>query len=234
MRALARLAPLAAIGLCLASAIPARAAAIDFFDRSTPGAPDVGVSLSGLTGATTMTSTLVGGTLQPGGKGDAFVTTVSFGNLSGPRALLGDVALILPGSEEMTGGGKGVADVLRVFEFGASGLEVVYISNEGGFGLPNPGFNPKNMVVNTGEFCRATPSDGPPCPPGKATNEFVESSGLRTLFAEPVVLPAPNGPVDLSVAVALPTPATWTLVATGLAALGLMSLRRRRRSSQPA
>jgi hypothetical protein len=218
---------LTAVCIVLVTAKAAGAAVINIFDGSSPGAPNVDIEISGLNGTSISTSTVAGGTLQPGGAGQSFVETISLGTIDGPGTLIGDAALILPGSEQMTGGGKGVADILRVLSFGSgTGLEVIYTSNENGFGLANPGFSTTNKVTNTGEFCQQTPTDGPPCPVGKATNEFVEEPSLVTLFDQTVTLPAPNGTLELIVAVSVPAPPGLPLFAAGL--LALAGLRHRR------
>ncbi|HVJ55269.1 MAG TPA: hypothetical protein VM689_22605 [Aliidongia sp.] len=202
---------LAVIAAGLATPLGAVAATISFTEDPAETAP-IAVSTD-LAGATIDTSL-----------GRA---TVSIGSLTGQSTSLLDIALVQPGTASQTGGGKGVADILQLLSFISNGnvvgFEAIYLSDEGGQGLANPGF-PGNPT-----FCSTMPVNEPVCAPGQPNSEFIKT-GAPLSFDEALTLPGIDGLTDIAVTVQsplqdLPVPEApaWTLLAAGLAAIAAMA-----------
>lgn len=137
--------------------------------------------------------------------------SVSLGTLSGASNLLLDVAAVQPGTQEQTGGGKGVADMLQLLSFVSAGqvvgFEALYLSDKGGPGLPNPGF-PTHPT-----FCSTMPVNEPACAPGQPNSVFVKTGALMSFF-ENVTLPGTSGSTALEVEIRspcnrCPSPRPW-------------------------
>ena len=203
-----------AAGLSLIWAGSAQAALISFTEDPAEVTPiAIATDLAGATTASTLAS-----------------ATLSLGTLTGTETTLLDIALIQPGTNAQTGGGKGVSDILKLESFSSAGsvvgFEAIYLSDKGGPGLPNPGF-PANPT-----FCSTAGGPEPACLPGHPNSEFVKT-GAPLSFSETVTLPGASGPTSLEIDIkspleSVPEPAALPLFAAALVTALALAQRRRK------
>jgi hypothetical protein len=199
-------------GLGLVWSGSAQAALISFTEDPAEVAPiAITTDLAGATEASTLGS-----------------ATLTLGAVTGGGTTLLDIALIQPGTNAQTGGGKGVSDILKLQSFSSGGsvvgFEATYLSDRGGPGLSNPGF-PAHPT-----FCSTAGGPEPACPPSQPNSEFVKTGALMS-FLETVTLPGVPGPTSLAVDIlsplqAVPEPAGLALFLSSLAAMLVLTRRK--------